>query len=64
MHLKPASGKPQPVGKEIANHLFPPGADFRIPVVGVCGARGKTPVAEMIAHFLRLTNLYVGLSCS
>jgi cyanophycin synthetase len=64
MHLKPASGKPQPVGKEIANHLFPPGTDFRIPVVGVCGEQGKTPVAEMIAHFLRLTNVYVGLSCS
>ena len=64
MHLKPASGKPQPVGKEIANHLFPPGTNFRIPVVGVCGEHGKTPVAEMIAHFLRLTNVYVGLSCS
>ncbi len=64
MHFKPASGKPQPVGKEIANHLFPPGSDFRIPVVGVCGERGKTPVAEMIAHFLRLTNVYVGLSSS
>ena len=64
MHLKPASGKPQPVGKEIANHLFPPGVDFRIPVVGICGEKGKTPVAEMVAHFLRLTNLYVGLSCS
>jgi cyanophycin synthetase len=64
MHLKPASGKPQPVGKEIANHLFPPETDFRIPVVGICGERGKTPVAEMIAHFLRLTNAYVGLSCS
>ena len=64
MHLKPASGKPQPVGKEIANHLFPPGVDFRIPVVGICGEKGKTSVAEMVAHFLRLTNLYVGLSCS
>ena len=64
MHLKPASGKPQPVGKEIANHLFPPDTDFRIPVVGICGEHGKTPVAEMIAHFLRLTNAYVGLSCS
>jgi cyanophycin synthetase len=64
MHLKPASGKPQPVGKEIANHLFPPETDFRIPVVGICGEYGKTPVAEMIAHFLRLTNAYVGLSCS
>ena len=64
MHLKPASGKPQPVGKEITNHLFPPETDFRIPVVGICGENGKTPVAEMIAHFLRLTNAYVGLSCS
>jgi cyanophycin synthetase len=64
MHLKPASGKPQPVGKEIANHLFPSETDFRIPVVGICGEHGKTPVAEMIAHFLRLTNAYVGLSCS
>jgi len=63
-HLKPASGKPQPVGKEIANHLFPPGVDFRIPVVGICGEKGKTAVAEMVAHFLRLTNVYVGLSCS
>jgi len=63
-HLKPASGKPQPVGKEIANHLFPPGVDCRIPVVGICGEKGKTPVAEMVAHFLRLTNVYVGLSCS
>ena len=64
MHLKPASGKPQPVGVAIANHLFPVGVQYRIPVVGVAGARGKTPVAEMIAHFLRLSNLYVGLSCS
>jgi cyanophycin synthetase len=63
-HLKPASGKPQPVGQEIANHLFPPGVDYRVPVVGICGEKGKTPVAEMIAHFLRLTNLHVGLSCS
>lgn len=63
-HLKPASGKPQPVGQEIANHLFPPGAKFRVPVVGICGDKGKTPVAEMIAHFLRLTNLHVGLACS
>ncbi|SNX29285.1 cyanophycin synthetase [Polynucleobacter meluiroseus] len=64
MHLKPASGTPQPVGQEIAHHLFPHGVEFRIPVVGVTGSRGKTPVAEMIAHFLRLTNVYVGLSCS
>ena len=64
MHIKPASGKPQPVGKEVVNHLFPSAADIRIPLVGICGESGKTPVAEMVAHFLRLTNVYVGLSCS
>jgi len=64
MHLKPASGSPQPVGKAITDHLFPPGANFRIPVVGITGEKGKTSVAEMIAHFLRLTNVNVGLACS
>jgi len=64
MHLKPASGSPQPVGKAITDHLFPPGANFRIPVVGITGEKGKTSVAEMIAHFLRLTNINVGLACS
>lgn len=64
MHLKPASGTPQPVGEEIANHLFPPGYDFRIPIVGVSGNSGRTIVAEMIAHFTRLTNVHVGLSTS
>jgi cyanophycin synthetase len=62
MHLKPASGKPQPVGEEIANHLFPPGYDFRIPIVGISGNSGRTVVAEMVAHFIRLTNMHVGLS--
>lgn len=64
MHLKPASGKPQPVGEEIANHLFPPGFDFRIPIVGISGNSGRTIVAEMVAHFIRLTNMHVGLSTS
>ena len=64
MHLKPASGKPQPVGEEIANHLFPPGYDFRIPIIGISGNSGRTIVAEMVAHFARLTNAHVGLSTS
>ncbi len=64
MHLKPASGTPQPVGEEIANHLFPPGYDFRIPIVGVSGNSGRTIAAEMIAHFTRLTNVHVELSTS
>ena len=63
MHLKPASGTPQPVGKAIADHLFPANVDFRIPLVGITGSKGKTVVAEMVGHFLRLTNQYVGVSC-
>jgi cyanophycin synthetase len=63
MHLKPASGTPQPVGKAIADHLFPANVDFRIPLVGIAGSKGKTLVAEMVGHFLRLTNQYVGVSC-
>lgn len=64
MHLKPASGKPQPVGEAIAEHLFPPGYDFRIPIIGISGNKGRTIVAEMVAHFARLTNVHVGLSSS
>jgi cyanophycin synthetase len=63
MHLKPASGSPKPVGKAIADHLFPANIDFRIPLVGITGSKGKTLVAEMVGHFLRLTNQYVGMSC-
>lgn len=64
MHLKPASGKPQPVGEAIAEHLFPPDYDYRIPIIGISGNRGRTIVAEMVAHFSRLTNVHVGLSSS
>ena len=64
MHLKPASGNPQPVGEAIAEHLFPPHYDFRIPIVGISGNLGRTIVAEMVAHFARLTNVHVGLSSS
>ena len=64
MHLKPASGKPQPVGEAIAEHLFPPSYDFRIPIIGISGSKGRTITAEMVAHFARLTNVHVGLSSS
>jgi cyanophycin synthetase len=64
MHLKPASGKAQPVGEAIAEHLFPPSYDYRIPIIGISGSKGRTIVSEMVAHFARLTNVYVGLSSS
>ena len=45
MHIKPAVGQPRPVGEAIVAHLFEKDEDSRIPVVGVTGSRGKTPVA-------------------
>lgn len=64
MHLKPGVGKPRPVGEAIVEHLFPDSAASRIPVVGITGSRGKTPVARLLAHLLQLSGRNVGLACS
>lgn len=64
MHIKPAVGQPRPVGEAIVDHLFEKDEDSRIPVVGVTGSRGKTPVARLIAHLLRISGQYTGLACS
>ncbi len=64
MHLKPAEGKPRPVGEAIINHLFPEDDNGRIPVVGVTGSHGKTMVAKLVAHLIGLTGKHVGLTCS
>ncbi len=64
MHLKPASGKPRPVGEAIVESLFAAGQDGRIPVVGVCGSHGRTRVARILARLLKLAGMHVGLACS
>ena len=62
MHINPAKGKPQPVGEAIIHHLFPLENSSRIPLIGVCGSKGATVVAEICAYFLKLSNFYVALS--
>ena len=64
MHLKPGVGQPRPVGRAIVDNLFGPGQSGRIPVIGVAGSRGKTPVARLVAHLLHLSGRAVGLACS
>ncbi|HYC42082.1 MAG TPA: cyanophycin synthetase [Noviherbaspirillum sp.] len=65
MHLKPAVGKPRPVGQAIVDHLFPNKDDNgRIPIVGITGSRGKTMVARLTARMLKLHGPYVGTACS
>ena len=64
MHIKPATGTARPVGRAIVDHLFPNGADGRIPVVGVTGSTGKTTVCRLIARLLTLSGQHTGLACS
>lgn len=64
MHLKPASGSPRPVGRAIIDHLFAAGANGRIPVVGISGSHGMTPVARLLGRLLHLQGVYAGLACS
>ena len=64
MHLKPASGKPRPVGKAIVDNLFEAGDSGRIPVVGISGTDGKSLAAHVVAQLLHLRGDYVGLACA
>lgn len=63
MHIKPAVGKPRPVGRAIVDNLFEADNNGRIPVVGVAGSRGRVPVARLIARLLRLGGKQTGLAC-
>lgn len=63
MHIKPAVGKPRPVGRAIVDNLFESNNNGRIPVVGVAGSRGRVPVARLIARLLRLGGKQTGLAC-
>ncbi len=65
MHLKPATGKPRPVGRAIIDHLFPEANNNgRIPIVGVTGSRGKTMVSRLVARMMKLHGPQVGVACS
>ena len=64
MHIRPAVGKPRPVGEAIVNHLFPNHDDGRIPVIGISGTCGKTAVAQMVDYLLALSGKHTGLACS
>ena len=64
MHLKPAEGKPRHVGRNIVEHLFPPGDIGRIPVVGITGTRGKTMIARLLHKLLGLHGWKTGVASS
>jgi len=64
MHIKPGEGKTRPVGEAIVANLFAPHESGRIPLVGVSGTEGRTPVARLVAHMLYLAGRHAGLACA
>jgi len=67
-HLKPAVGKPRPVGRAIVDTLFPKDNGHahagRIPIVGIAGTRDNTRIARLVAWLAQLRGQRVGLACA
>jgi cyanophycin synthetase len=63
-HLKPADGRPRPIGQAIIGHLFGPENDGRIPIVGVTGTRHTARISRLIAWLIHISGKHVGLACS
>jgi len=67
-HLKPAVGKPRPVGRAIVDALFPEDDDHahagRIPIVGIAGTRDNARIARLVAWLAQLRGQRVGLACA
>jgi cyanophycin synthetase len=62
MHLKPAIGKPRPVGKDIVAHLFDAKQPTRIPVVGIMGRNHTTELAHLVNWLIHLSGRRTGLA--
>ncbi|MCU6433569.1 cyanophycin synthetase [Undibacterium sp. Jales W-56] len=63
-HLKPAEGKPRPVGTAIIAHLFAAEESGRIPVIGVAGSQGTSLIARLIASMIHVSGKHTGVACS
>jgi cyanophycin synthetase len=60
MHLAPTGGLPRNVAAHVIDMLFPPGANYRIPIVAVTGTNGKTTTTRLIAHMVKMKGYKVG----
>lgn len=64
VHLNPSEGKPRQVGAHALAMMFPDRAQSRVPIAAISGTNGKTVVARMLAHTLKLSGAHVGLATS
>jgi cyanophycin synthetase len=51
------------VGEAIIDHLFTPGENARIPIVGVAGSRDTAEVARLVGWLMQLSGDVVGVAC-
>jgi cyanophycin synthetase len=64
MHLKPATGQPRQVGRDIVAHSFALGDMARVPVIGITGSQGKTMTGKLLFRLLTLHGWCCGLASS
>ena len=62
MHLKPAEGTPQPVGRAIIDHIFPGDENGSIPLIGVTGSSGTTEISNLVFHLLKQSGDCIALA--
>jgi len=61
-HIKPASGAPRNVGKDIVEHLFAAGESGRIPLIGVTGTLDATLAGHLVATVLHHAGRHAGVA--
>lgn len=64
MHLAPTKGLPRNVAAAVIDMLYPPGVDFKIPIVAVTGTNGKTTTTRLISHMVKMQGYKVGYTTS
>ncbi|MFP5347236.1 MAG: cyanophycin synthetase [Actinomycetes bacterium] len=62
MHLYPSEGRPRDVAADLVDHVFPPHAPSRVPVVSVTGTNGKTTTVRLVAAIMGGAGSTVGLA--
>lgn len=60
----PFRGKERDVEELILRNLESENSDFRIPITAISGSHGKTIVASLLNHLLRMSGRQTGLACS